>query len=86
LQSEFYAFVRERQGCSQDQDCVKLTTWCPFGTAVSVATRYREAVEAKYEQLAADFAKVGDCKYKAAAHGPTICLKGQCDFAPLSFE
>jgi hypothetical protein len=80
LEHEFRAFVGERQSCSQDDDCVLVRTFCPFGTAVSVAQRYAGDVSAKYDALASEYAKFASCKYKGIARGDTKCTTGRCDF------
>ena len=80
LEHEFRAFVRERQSCSQDDDCVMVETSCPFGTAVSVAKPYASHVSAKYDALANDYAKFASCKYKSVAQGDTTCTSGRCGF------
>src|SRR5882672_6351916 len=48
LVHEFHAFLRERQGCSRDTECVEVSTGCPFETEVSVAAQYRDDVSRKY--------------------------------------
>jgi hypothetical protein len=55
-------------------------TWCPFGTAVSVAKRYADDVSAKYDALASQYAKFASCKYKNVARGDTACTTGRCGF------
>lgn len=82
LVHELEAFVEERRGCSLAADCTRIATSCPFGSQVSVAARYRDAVIEKHRELLAEYARFSTCKYKSALPLEPACVEGQCAFLP----
>lgn len=80
LRHELRDFVRERQGCSTDADCVKVQLGC-FISEASVATRYVDDIMQKKQELTKK-SNIDACTHCGIGPGRPICSKGQCDFEP----
>jgi hypothetical protein len=77
LRHELRDFVRERQGCSTDADCVKVSLGC-FISEASIATRYVDDVLQKRQELRKK-SYIDACSHCGTVVTRPVCPKGQCD-------
>lgn len=78
LQRQFDAFVAERQQCSTDNDCAIVASFCPFGSGVTVARRYVDAVTAEHDRLMVEYHKLAHCMYRANPIKSVSCVYRRC--------
>jgi len=75
---EFENFVKERNACASDAECVLVSPGCPLGCGTGVRPEHAEEVSAKAAALIARAQEGGpSCTYKCAALQPR-CQEGHC--------
>lgn len=79
IQSEFDAFVAERNRCEDASDCALATPGCPLSCFVYVHRAKVEEVEAKAKALIEDYERLGaTCEYDCIEPPGTVCEQQRC--------
>jgi hypothetical protein len=81
VKSEFNAYVQGANQCQDATECGVAYADCPLGCFVAVRADRKKDVEAKANDLVAEYRRGGQkCVYDCATPGEPICLAGRCAF------
>jgi hypothetical protein len=76
--AEFRRYLRPRQACVQDAECVVVPVDYPLGCSYGVNIRHRDAVARKSKELSEDFMGGPTCSGPAPPGCQLICREGRC--------